>query len=129
MTSKPKFYRRTYNRYGKLGMKRKKKRVWRNPTGRHNKMREKRRGYTAVVMVGYKNKKSTQHTIEGKKLVLINNLMDLQKITKNEIAIIGKVGKKKKIEFAKKAKEMKIAVHNLNVEKFLKKLGKKNESN
>ena len=38
--------------------------------------------------------------------------------------IIGKIGKRKKIEMVKKAKEMKIEIKNLNIEKFLKKLNK-----
>jgi len=50
-----KFLRRTWNRYTKLGRKRKKKQKWRRPTGRDNKMREKRRGYPKIVSVGYKN--------------------------------------------------------------------------
>ncbi len=44
---------------------------------------------------------------------------------KNQIVIIGHIGKKKKIEIAKKAKEMKIHLQNLNIEKFLKKLENK----
>ena len=39
-----KFKRRIWNRYSKLGKKRKKKQVWRRPTGRDNPMREKKRG-------------------------------------------------------------------------------------
>ena len=38
-----KFLRRTWSRYSKLGKRRKKKQVWRKPTGRDNKMREKRK--------------------------------------------------------------------------------------
>lgn len=126
-----KFLRRTWNRYAKLGKGRKKKQVWRKPTGRHNKMREKRKGSPAVVSIGYKSNKK----LNSKKFVRIYNLNDLEKIKENEIAIVGNVGKKKKIEIAKrllqirsgspkdsqtKAKEMKIKVYNMNPEKFLR---------
>jgi large subunit ribosomal protein L32e len=119
------FLRRTWNRYSKLGKKRKKKQVWRRPTGRDNKMREKRRGYPTVVSIGYKKSRK-----EKKKQVLIRNISDLEKIKKGDVVIIGNIGKKKKIELIKKAKEKKIPL-NINIEKFLKKnkekKGKKKE--
>ena len=115
-----KFLRRTWNRYSKLGRKRKKKQIWRKPTGRDNKMREKRKGYPSVVSIGYKKNKK-----EHKKIVNVNMLKDLENIQKDEIVIFGKMGQKKKIEFAKLAKENKIKISNLNVEKFLKKIEEK----
>lgn len=117
-----KFLRRTWSRYAKLGKGRKKKQVWRRPTGRHNKMREKRKGSAAVVSIGYRSNKK----LREKKFVKINNLKDLEKIKGNEIAIISSVGKRKKIEIAKKLKEMKIKIYNMNPEKFLKLNTKKN---
>ncbi len=118
------FLRRTWSRYLKLGKKRKKKQVWRKPKGRDNKMREKRRGWPAVVSIGYKKRKS------GKKnFKIIRNLKDLTGIGKNEIVIIGSIGKRKKIEIVKKAKEMKISIQNVNIEKFLKKFQKKEKKN
>ena len=110
-----KFLRRTWNRYPKLGKRGKKKQVWRRPTGRDNKMREKRRGYPAVVSIGYKKKKKL-----GKRII-VRNIKELDAIKKNEIVIIGKIGKKKKIEILKKAEEKKIPVQNINTKKFLKK--------
>jgi len=117
-----KFLKRTWNRYNKLGKRRKKKQVWRKPKGRDNKMREKRKGYPIVVSVGYKKKKS-----ERKNIRVVRNLEDLEKIEKNEMIIIGDIGKKKKIEIAKKATKMKIPIQNINIEKFLKKAEKKKE--
>ncbi len=115
-----KFLRRSWDRYAKLGKGRKKKQTWRKPTGRDNKMREKKKGYPAVVSIGYGTDKKVRGRLEGKNPIIINNLKDLEKIKENEIAMIGKVGKKKKIEIAKKAKEMKIKIYNMNPEKFLK---------
>jgi len=117
-----KFLRRTSNRYSKLGRKRKKKQVWRKPTGRDNKMREKRRGYPAVVSIGHMKKNSDE-----KKLIIIRNIKDLEKIEKNKTILLGKVGIKKKLEILKKVKEMKILVYGTNIDKFLKKNEKKNK--
>ncbi|MBD3247626.1 hypothetical protein GF378_03335, partial [Candidatus Pacearchaeota archaeon] len=64
-----KFIRRMHRRHSKLGKKRKKKQVWRKPTGRDNKMREKRKGYPAVVSVGYRTEKEKRGKINGKERV------------------------------------------------------------
>ena len=119
-----KFLRRIWGRYSKLGKRRKKKQVWRKPTGRDNKMREKRKGYPTVVSVGYKQDKKLRGNIKDKTPVLVQNVEGLELIKKNEIVIVGNVGKKKKIEIVKKAKEMKIKIHNLNIKTFLKKFEK-----
>ncbi len=116
---KMKFLRRTWSRYSKLGKKRKKKQVWRKPTGRDNKMREKRKGYPAVVSIGYKKKK------EGKKIIIVHTRKDFENIQKDAIVIFGKIGQRKKIELSNIAKEKKIKISNLDIEKFLKELEKK----
>ena len=115
-----KFLRRDWKRHSKLGKKRKKKQTWRRPTGRDNKMREKRKGYPKIVQIGYKNKESK---IEE---VFVYNLNDFKKVGtgKGKKVFIGKVGKKKRIEIVKKAKEMKITFENLNINKILKQLRK-----
>jgi len=118
-----KFLKRTWNRYSKLGKRRKKKQVWRRPKGRDNKMREKRKGYPIVVDVGYKKKMS-----ERKNVRVVRNIGDLEKTEKNEMIIIGNIGKKKKIEIAKKAIKMKIPIQNINIKKFLKKSEKQKET-
>jgi len=122
-----KFLRRTSSRYIKLGSKQKKKQTWRKPKGRDNKMREKKKGYPKVVSIGYQKQKDNQALVKGKIPTIVQNTKDLEKITKNEMVVLGKIGKKKKIEIVKKAKEMKIEIHNLNVKRFLKKLDKKGE--
>ncbi|MEX0919983.1 MAG: eL32 family ribosomal protein [Candidatus Pacearchaeota archaeon] len=110
------FLRRTTNRYAKLGKGRKKKQVWRSPKGRDNKMREKRRGYPAVVSVGYRKGDK-----ERKKVAIIKNLNDLKNAGKDNLLVLGKVGRKKKAEIMSKAKESKITFQNINPEKFLEK--------
>jgi len=103
--AKKRFLRRLTNRYLKLGKKRKKKQKWRKPKGRHNKMRDKRRGYPAIVKVGYRNSSKERERIAGMAPVSVMNLKDLGKIKSSKIGIIGNVGKKKKIEIVQKAKE------------------------
>ena len=120
-----KFLRRDWKKYFKLGKKRKKKQVWRKPKGRDNKMREKRKGYPRVVSIGYKKEKKLRGRIKNKKPIIIRNIDDLEKIKENEIPIIGKIGKKKKIDIMKKAKDKKIRIQNLNTKKILE--GRKKE--
>ncbi len=99
-----KFLRRDSFRFGKFN--RKKNQKWRKPTGRDNKMREKRRGYSAVVSIGYKNS-------DRKEQIIIKNLNDLEKVTKNDLIILGKIGKKKRLEIMEKAKSKGIKFSNL----------------
>lgn len=119
------FLRRGNKKFSKLGLRRKKKQVWRRPNGRDNKMREKRKGYPAVVSVGYKNDRVLSGNIEEKKPVMINNLNDLKKMTKGQIGIVGDIGKKKKIEICQAAKKEGKDLHNINPEKYLAENGKK----
>lgn len=116
-----KFLRRKNKSCSKLGKGRKKKQIWRRPTGRDNKMRDKRRGYPAVVSVGYKKEVGSRGKLQEKIPKFVKNIKDLEKIKKNEIAVLGNVGKKKKIEIVTKAKEMKINFHNINTKTFLEK--------
>ena len=116
-----KFLRRNWSKASRLGRKRKNKQVWRSPKGRHSKTRGERKGYPAIVKIGYKQDTSTSGLIQKKTPVLVNNIKQLLKLGKNEIAILGNVGMKKKLEIAKFAKEKKIEISNLNVEKLLKK--------
>ncbi len=109
-----KFLRRNWDKRSRLGKKRKNKQVWRKPKGRHNKMRERQRGYPAIVRIGYKQ-------AEKEQLKLIKNLNELSAIKTGESIIIGKIGKKKKMEIVKIAKEKKIKILNINVKKFEKK--------
>ena len=115
-----KFLRRDWKRYSKLGRRRKKKQVWRRPTGRDNKMRERRKGYPVRVSIGYK-----QQIDNKNKIIKVNNLNELMDVQKGETVILGKMGKKKKIEIAKQAKEKGIKISNLNVKELLGEIEKK----
>ena len=110
-----KFLRRLSFRHSKLGKNRKKKQVWRRPTGRDNKMREERNGRPAVVKIGYKNKKS-----EKREMKLIMNIRDIEGLKKGDIVVLGNVGGKKRIELVKKLHEKGIKIQNANVKRFMK---------
>jgi large subunit ribosomal protein L32e len=116
----PKFLRHTAHKYSKLGLRRKKKKVWRRPTGRDNKMREQRRGHPALVAIGYSTDKKTRGSIMEKTPVIVRNLSQIARIQKNQIVILGNIGMKKKIDMVKKAKELKVEIYKLNIDKFLK---------
>ncbi|MEK6925682.1 MAG: eL32 family ribosomal protein [Nanoarchaeota archaeon] len=130
-----KFLRRLAHRESKLGKNRKKKQIWRRATGRHNKMREKRRGYPQIVGVGHKKEKKIRNKIQGKRITKIENMGEMEKVNPGQIIIIGNVGRKKKVEIIKKAKEKKIEIYGINPDKFINKhlekdsksKGKKNE--
>ncbi len=121
-----KFIRRNWSKFSRLGKKRKNKQTWRRAKGRHSKIRNKRKGYPAKVTIGYKTEKKGRGFIANKKPVLVHNLKDIGMIKQGEIVIVGKIGNKKRIEIAKKAKEKGIPIHNLNINKILKKHEKKN---
>lgn len=110
---KKKFVRTDVTRYSKIGKNRKKLQVWRRPRGRDNKIREHRFGYPVMPTVGYKKARKETGRIEGLVPVNVYNLKDVEKATKENIIIIGKVGAKKKIELIKKATELNIKIQNV----------------
>lgn len=99
------FLRRTWHKYSKLGKGRKKKQVWRRPTGRDNKMREKRRGYPATVSIGYKAPKKEQPT-------MITSLRELEACQKGTSVLLAKMGAKKRAEITKKAETLGLTIVN-----------------
>ncbi len=116
-----KFLRTGSLRYKKLG--RKNKLRWRKPRGRHNKIREKRKGRLRKVEIGYRKSSVERNKINGKIPFIVRNLKDLDKVEKKAIVILAKLGKKKIIQILERANEKEIKI--LNLKKFVK---EKNES-
>jgi len=112
------FTRTDVSRYLKLG-RRKKRRTWRKAKGRDNKIRLKRFGYPTSPTIGHKSPKQESGKIKGLTPVLVRNVKDLEKLDKDSIPILAKIGAKKKLDVIKKAEEMKIKI--LNVKKEAKK--------
>jgi len=117
-----KFLRRTWFQYSRLGKRKKKKQVWRNPTGRHNKMRKCKKGVPPVVSIGYSTSRKDLTRINGKIPMRVDNLKDLKKVGKDNIVILGKMGIKKKLEIVKHSSGIEFA--NFNAKKFTKEHGK-----
>ena len=111
---KKKFLRQDTNRYSKLGKKRKKLQKWRRPKGRDSKMRLKRKSYPATVSIGYRTSRKERGKINGKNLVLVHNIKDLQNLRKEDMALLARVGAKKKMELIKFAEEKNIKIINLS---------------
>lgn len=106
------FKRQDYMRHLRLGKKY--KRVsWRKPKGIHSKMRLGRVGYPKSVKIGYKSPRIQSGKINDLIPHLIHNVAELSSLAKNNLAIIARVGARKKLEIIKKAEEMKIKILNL----------------
>ena len=125
----PKFQRTKFRAYVKLGSGQKSKLVYRRAKGRHNKTRQKWRSRPPMVEVGYKNENKTRNLINGKVSVLVYNLKDLSRVTKENIIILGKIGAKAKIEIAKEIEKKGLEVFNLNIRKLMKNLERKKKLN
>ena len=81
-----------------------------------------------MVQIGYKNKVNQRGLIGGKTPVLVYNIADLNKVGKNNIIIVGKIGNKSKIELIKEIDKRKLSVQNVNVNKFIKQINKETNS-
>lgn len=120
----PKFVRKESTKVSKLGFRRKKLQKWRRQKGKHNKIRQKMKGYTRRPTIGFGRKKERRHLIQGIRPVLIFNDSDLAKVQKNQMAIIAHTSRKNKIKIAKKAQEMNIKIKNLDLKMFLESIEK-----
>ncbi len=118
-----KFLRSKWRTYSKLGRGRKKKQKYRRARGIHSKMGKKMKGNPRCVSIGFKKTEKGRITTR-----IIQNIKQLLEMKKGDKVILAKVGKKNKIEIAKKAKELGIEIINLNINKFFKKIERENQS-
>tara|TARA_Y100000310_G_scaffold265631_1_gene276762 strand:- start:4207 stop:4632 length:426 start_codon:yes stop_codon:yes gene_type:complete len=109
---KPNFLRKDWHKKIKLGSTVKRNRKWRAAKGRHNKIRLGKKGQSQRPKIGWGANSKNKNKIEGLTVVRIENLKDLEKITKDEGIIISKVGLKKRKEIISKANEKKIKILN-----------------
>ena len=118
---KPSFIRQ---RPHKIKLKNKLK--WRRAKGLHSKTRLKHKGNTRMPKPGYGSPKILKNLNQnGLKEVIIKTIKDLDNInTKTQAAILSRtLGNKKRIEIAKKAKELKIEIQNLkDLDSFVKEI-------
>jgi large subunit ribosomal protein L32e len=123
------FHRTKFYAYVKLGSRQKSMRKYKRSGGRHNKTRQKWRSRPPMVEIGYKNQCSTSGLVQDKIPILVGNMKDLDKVGKNNIIIIAKIGNKLKLEIVKKAQEKKMEIFNLNVQKYLKEIERQSKKN
>lgn len=119
---KRKFLGTDFNKYSKLGVRRRKKQKYRKGKGIDNKLRLKKKGRLRNINIGFRNEKKSRDLINGLKPVMIYNLNDLKDIKSGEIGILAKIGNKKKKEIAEYSVKNKIRLKNFNPEEFLKKI-------
>ncbi|MBS3074174.1 50S ribosomal protein L32e [Candidatus Pacearchaeota archaeon] len=110
--------RKDWHKFHKLGKKVKAKRKWRRARGRHNKIRESKRGHPLKPKIGYK-------VSEYSRPVTIENIRQLLMLRKEEHAVIaGNVGERKRKEIMERAKSMQLNISNPRKSG----IGEKNES-
>ena len=124
---KPYFIRKDSFKKSKFGKRRKKKQIWRKPKGPHSKIRMKERSYLKQPSIGYSSPKAVKGLVEGKKPAMIYNVRGLENVKENEIAVIGKIGRRKKFEIAQAAAERNIKILNLDPKKFIEEMRKEQE--
>ena len=101
----------------------KKKRLpdkWRKPKGITNKMGLKRKGHRVKVSPGFGTKNSDKATHKsGLKIITITNKEQLKSVnSKLQGIIIGKTGKKKKLEIIEEAEKLKITILNFKIKEY-----------
>lgn len=105
-----KFLRVRGNKKIRLGKRNKKLQKWRRARGKHNKTRESIRGKAVKVKIGFRTLRIERNKINNKVPFRINNLADLKSIKKENIAIIAKLGKRKRQEVETKLNELGVEI-------------------
>ncbi len=87
---------------------------WRKPRGFQSKMRLQRKGYNAIVKVGYRTPRILRgRLISGLLETIVISPSDLKNIQKDQIALIPRtLGNRKRLELLKEAKKLKIRISN-----------------
>ena len=111
---KRKFVRVETHRYSRLGKGRKKLQRWRRPRGKHNKTRLKRFSYPVQPEIGFGSPRKNSGLVQGLVPIVINSMIDVERLTKNNIAIVSRtLGARKKIDILKKISELNIKIANV----------------
>tara|TARA_Y100000310_G_scaffold310852_1_gene356560 strand:+ start:11595 stop:12179 length:585 start_codon:yes stop_codon:yes gene_type:complete len=105
---KPTFLRQKFNQKKKLASS------WRRPKGLHSKLRLGKKGHSKKVSSGYRSPQAVKHmTQDGKNIIMIRSVQDLNAIKEEAIIISSNFGMKKRIEIIKKAIEKNITILNI----------------
>ena len=101
-----KFLGTATRRFKRLGSHSKKKQKWRRARGNDSKIRQRRKNRQDKVQIGYRTEKKGRYKIQGKIPVFVRNFNDIEKVKKDDVVIIAKIGRRKKIEIEKRIKEI-----------------------
>jgi large subunit ribosomal protein L32e len=112
-----KFLRVDAGKISRLGRKRPKLLKWRRPRGKQNKIRLGRAGYPVAPSVGFRTPRKLSGKVGGLVPSLVHNVREIEALGRDKIAIIARVGAKKKMEMLRKAEEKKIKILNLGGKK------------
>jgi len=123
--ARKKFIRASAHRFSKLGLRRKKKLIYRKSKGRDNKTRLNKIGRIENVKIGHGHDRRVRGLHQGENVKVVNNIADIKNLNDKDVAIIGKVGDKKRLEIAKYVKDNKIKLKNMDVGKFIDGIDKK----
>ncbi len=109
---KPEFKRQEYFKHKKL------KRKWRRPRGKQSKLRKGEKPRGRKPGPGYRSPRAVRGlTKKGLKIVMVSNPGELEKLKpKTEAAVVRSgVGKKKREEIIKKAKDLGITLEQMSL--------------
>lgn len=104
---------------------------WRKPIGIHNKRRLSKKGHQSNVSIGYRSPIEVRGLTKiGLKPVIVNNLNDIKKITKEHTIILSSsLGLKNKIQILEKIKVLNLHISNLkDIDLFIRSAKEKLES-
>lgn len=87
---------------------------WRKPKGVHSKMRRQRKGYNAIVKIGYRTPRLLRGRLRNGLIeVAITSPEELKNITKDQIALIPRtLGNRKRLAILQEAKKIKARISN-----------------
>jgi len=118
MKTKRKFLRVETQYFSRIGKGRKKIQTWRRPRGKQNKIRLNRFSYPVQPGIGFGTPRSESGKVKGLYPMLITTQSDVEKLTKENIAIISrKIGAKKKIQIIKQITDKGFKIQNVGGKK------------
>ncbi len=92
---------------------------WRKPKGLQNKKRLQLKNQGLNVSSGYRSANSARYKYKDLEIVTVLTTESLKTIDKKtQAALIGKTGKKKKLELIAEAEKLGITIVNLNIENY-----------
>ena len=101
--------------------------TWRKPRGWSSKKRQRLHGHK-LVDPGFGSPKADRGKYKGHEIVRVTSITQVKTLKKNQVALVGKLGSRKRIEILKALIESKIPILNIkNPVEYLKLLLEKRE--